>query len=141
MKIKTKYFNRLISMGIRSSAIVLIALASPAWAANHYIRAGATGSSTGNDWLNAYTDIPATLIRNDTYYIAGGNYGKHTFNSIAGTSYVYLKKATAAECGAVNGWQASYESNQAVFTAASGTVWTLSLSYLSVDGKIGRAHV
>ena len=37
-------------------------------AANHYIRAGATGLGLGTDWINAYTAIPATLIRGDTYY-------------------------------------------------------------------------
>jgi hypothetical protein len=136
MKIPSENLDRIMKI-TRALTIALLTMASPSWAANHYIRAGATGTGTGNDWINAYTDIPATLIRGDTYYIAGGNYGKHTFNSIAGTSYVYLKKATAAECGAVNGWQASYESNQAVFTAVSGTVWTISLSYLSVDGVTG----
>ena len=35
-------------------------------AANHYIRAGATGANNGSDWTHAFTTIPATLVRGDT---------------------------------------------------------------------------
>jgi len=42
------------------------------WAANHYVRAGATGAGDGSDWENAYTQLPPNLVRGDTYYIADG---------------------------------------------------------------------
>ena len=38
----------------------------------HYVRAGATGLNNGSDWNNAWTSLPATLVRGDTYYIADG---------------------------------------------------------------------
>src|SRR5437660_7408456 len=63
------------------------------FAAIHCIQRGAAGASNGSDWANAYTDIPATLIRGDTYYVASGTYGAHTFLALAGTTYVNIKKA------------------------------------------------
>lgn len=43
--------------------------------ATNYIRAGASGDRTGADWTHAYTNIPITMTRGDTYYVAEGNYG------------------------------------------------------------------
>ena len=38
-------------------------------AANHYVRPGAAGNGSGNDWTNAYTALPgSTLARGDTYF-------------------------------------------------------------------------
>jgi hypothetical protein len=53
-------------------------------AANQYIKDGATGTyaTTGCDtWEDARAcdDLPASLIRGTTYYIADGTYGRHTF--------------------------------------------------------------
>jgi hypothetical protein len=36
----------------------------------HYVRQGVTGSNDGSNWTNAYTSLPAKLIRGHTYYIA-----------------------------------------------------------------------
>jgi hypothetical protein len=54
------------------AAVVLIALPTMASAANHYVRAGASGNGSGADWTNAYTDLPGSLTRGDTYYVAAG---------------------------------------------------------------------
>lgn len=117
-------------------AILLLPLGVQA--ANHYVRQGATGSANGADWANAWTDLPTTFTRGDTYYIASGNYGTHTFPSLSGTSYVYVKKATVAAHGTDTGWNDSYASGQAVFSGA--TVWSINMSYLDVDGVTGSGE-
>jgi hypothetical protein len=101
----------------------------------HCVRAGATGAGTGNNWTDAYTAIPAKLVRGDTYYIAAGSYGSHTFTVLSGTNYVYLKKATVADHGASTGWDDSY-AGQAV-ASSSGAVWVIEMTYLSIDGVAG----
>jgi len=109
-------------------------------AANHYICAGASGANDGTSWANAFTGIPATLVRGDTYYIAGGNYnsGTQTFNTPAsGTIYVYLKKANVNDNGGDAGFSMAFASNQAIFTSTSGPVWVINMVCLSVDGITG----
>ena len=62
-----------------------IALLDPvgAWgAANHCVRAGATGANDGSSWADAWTDLPGTFTRGDTYYVAAGAYGPHAFIAI-----------------------------------------------------------
>ena len=55
--------------------LLVLLFCTPVQAANHYVRAGATGSADGTDWTNAFTDLPATLTRGDTYFVADGTYG------------------------------------------------------------------
>lgn len=103
-------------------------------AANHYVRAGASGSANGNDWTNAYTTLPATLTRGDTYYIADGTYTGRTFNTAAnGTTLITIKKATVADHGTSTGWDNTFGDGQAVFTS---TLQFLT-SYWVVDGQVG----
>lgn len=90
------------------------ALTAPA--ADRFVRAGATGRNDGSDWVNAYTQLPATLTRGDTYYVADGNYPSYRFDD-AGTIATTIKKATAAGHGTNSGWQATYGDGQAVFNA------------------------
>ena len=85
----------------------------------HYVRAGATGSGTGSDWTNAFTDLPASLIRGDTYYIAAGIYGGHTFNdALSGTQVIEIRAVTVADHGTDAGWLASYV-GEALFRCAA----------------------
>lgn len=92
--------------------------ANPVWAATQYVRAGATGASNGSDWANAYPALPATLVRGDTYYIAGGNYPAYTFDDPqSGTLTIAIKKAMVADHGTDAGWQAGYGTTQATFNS------------------------
>lgn len=85
--------------------------------ANKYVRAGAGGSATGADWTNAYTSLPATLTRGDTYYVADGTYDGYTCDDAAsGTTVTTIKKATASDHGTETGWNSSYGDGEAVFT-------------------------
>jgi hypothetical protein len=89
-------------------------------AANHYIRGGATGSAPCSDWTtaNACNTLPATLIRGDTYYVAGGTYPSYTFSTApSGTTRIIVKKATVADHGTATGWLDTYGTTQAVWNA------------------------
>ena len=84
-------------MGLLGLLIVLILTATPAWAANWYVRAAATGSANGSDWTNACTDFTgscavSSLVRGDTYYVATGAYASRTFNRAeSGTLVITIK--------------------------------------------------
>jgi hypothetical protein len=124
---------------LTSSAVLAFALLGmvDAEAAEHYVRAGASGAQTGADWSTAYASIPSTLVRGDTYYIAGGTYPGRTFNTpVSGTAVITVKKATSADHGTGAGWDASYDT-QASFTG--GFVFTS--SYWIVDGQTGGGAV
>jgi hypothetical protein len=113
-----------------------LALANPSYAANHYIRVGATGSNNGSDWTNAWTAFPsaASWIRGDFYYIAGGTYtGDQTVPSRTGTSWLTVKRATVSDHGASTGWNDSYDAQ--VFI--KGTLF-INGSYVCVDGITGN---
>ena len=70
--------------------LVVVASSSQVIAANHYIRDG--GNGNGTDWNNAWDDLPSSLTRGDTYYVADGTYGAYQFNDAAsGSLYNYQK--------------------------------------------------
>lgn len=101
---------------------------------NHYIRQGATGNNTGTDWTNAYTSLPSTLKRGDTYYIADGSYGSYTFDDpIDGTKIITIKKATISDHGTDVGWSDAYGDSQAIFASP----FNISTSYVTFDGVVG----
>lgn len=118
---------------IRTIAILLL-FTFQSFGANWHVRSAATGSATGADWNNAYTALPATLTRGDTYYIAAGSYAGYTFDDInSGTSYITVKRATVADHGSATGWSDTYASGTATFTGAL----QLQSSYLILDGQTG----
>ena len=85
-------------------------------AATLYVRQGATGNGSGTDWTNAFTSLPATLVRGNVYYIAGGTYNSYTFDDAeSGSSVITIIKATETDHGTHTGWQTAYGSAQAVF--------------------------
>src|SRR5215470_3950389 len=80
--------KRILAWGFAAAAFLcfIFSVTPKCWAANHYVRAGATGSGTGADWTNAFTDLPASLVRGDLYYVAAGTYKPHLFgDSDSGT--------------------------------------------------------
>lgn len=109
-------------------------------AANHYVRAGASGSADGDDWTNAYTTLPSNFTRGDTYYIATGTYAGRTFNTPeSGTALTTIKGATVADHGTGTGWSPSMSvstadgGTQATFTSGL----TFNTSYWVFDGVVG----
>jgi len=131
---------------IAFSILVLILLAvNQSHAANHYIRAGATGTGTGADWTNAWVDIPrystnyGIFVRGDNYYYADGNYSgwwtrSQQIDSTAGTTaFVNIKKATIADHGTETGWINIYGDEQAIFTTS---IILFNPCFL-LDGQVG----
>jgi hypothetical protein len=113
------------------AALSAIVFATHAGAAAHYVRPGATGANTGADWINAWTSLPARLVRGDTYYLAGGSYGSHTFNDVvSGTQTITLLRATPADHGTGVGWQAAYGNGTATFTH-----WDVFTDWYVFDGR------
>jgi hypothetical protein len=117
---------------------VSLLLAGLAQAADYYVRAGATGANNGLDWTNAYTSLPATLTRGNTYYIAGGNYPQYTFDdSLSGSAYITIKKATIADHGTATGWVDSYGTTQATFGTSGNYGMTFTRGYYLIEGQTG----
>src|SRR5690606_21620262 len=85
--------------------------------ADYCVRAGATGADDGSNWNNAYPDLPTTLERGSTYYIADGSYDGYTFNDVvSGTTLITIKKATVSDHGGIEtGWSDAYGDGQAIF--------------------------
>ncbi len=105
-------------------------MAGFASAADHYVRQGATGSGAGSDWTNAYTILPSTLTRGDTYYLADGSYGSYTFDDPnSGSVGIAIVKATASSHGTNTGWVDSYGDGQATFTH-----WNVYTDYYTFNG-------
>ena len=97
----------------------------------YFVRSGATGLGNGSDWNNAYTNLPATLQRGATYYVAGGSYPGFTFNTAqSGTNLITVKKATITDQGTNVGWNDSFGTNQAVFTPI-----VISRGYFVMNGQ------
>lgn len=100
-------------------------------AANQYVRPGAGGNNSGTDWANAYSAMPSTLKRGDTYYLATGSYGSYVFDDAnSSTTTITIKKATEADHGTSTGWTSSYGAGQAVFTN-----WQIYTDYYVFDGQ------
>lgn len=103
-----------------------------------YVRAGASGSASGDDWTNAYTSLPSTLTRGTTYYIADGTYAGYTFDDAAsGTTVTEIRKATAADHGTSTGWSGTYGDGQAEFTGQLA----FTTGYWLVNGVTGGGAI
>ncbi len=114
-------------------------------AANHYIRDGATGGD-GSSWSNAWDDLPSTLTRGDTYYIADGYYAPYLFDDAkSSTSYITIKKAIISDHGTETGWSSTYGDGQAVFTGITANALTAILrfrtGYYIFDGQTGSGDL
>jgi hypothetical protein len=119
--------------------IKLLCLAALCWmtasaqAATYYVRSGATGSRSGTDWSNAYTQLPSQLERGSLYYVADGTYGSHNFNDgQSGNSRITVQKATVQSHGINTGWADSYGDGLAQFASL-----TFGTGFYTFDGATG----
>jgi hypothetical protein len=134
-------------MRISIVILVCVALAIPSVAASHYVWCGASGAATGADFTNAYTDLPASLTRNDTYYVAGSAscaYGYHTFNDAeSSTNLISITKVTSAQSG-IAGYSSAMATNPAKWNTATAhgggcgvSVWIIEQGYYTFEGVYG----
>ena len=102
-------------------------------ATDHCVRSGATGSATGADWTNAYTTLPTSLTRGDTYFVASGSYTNYTFDdNESGTTVITIKHATIADHGPATGWDDAYATG-----TADWTYWNFTKGYYTINGQTG----
>lgn len=131
-------FN-LILIGLFSLSLFIFTTTATASAANHYVRAGATGSGNGSDWTNACADFTGSctvgsLVRGDTYYVAAGTYASRSFNrATSGTTVITIQKATVADHGTSTGWSDTFATAASTF---NGQV-NFGTSYWVFDGVAG----
>jgi hypothetical protein len=79
--------------------------------ADKFVRKSATGTGSGADWTNAYTDFSSvsyTGLAGFTLWVAAGSYTTNLpyMNNI---DNVTIKRATVAEHGSASGWSDSYD--------------------------------
>lgn len=97
------------------------------------VRSGATGASDGSDWNNAFIDLPVSMIRGATYYVADGIYTGHAFSATeSGTEQISIVKAIPSVHGVSIGWLDEYGDGEAEFGAL-----TFSTGYWIFDGVTG----
>lgn len=111
--------------------VALCLLTGMAYAANRYVRPDAVGRGDGSDWVNAYTALPSSLVRGDTYYLADGSYGSRVFSDAnSGTAVITIKKAIDADHGTDVGWSSTYGDGQAIFRS-----WKIYTDYYVFEGQ------
>lgn len=127
-------------MSILNHKIILLScliwqlLINPIYAQSYYIRFGAEGTNSGEDWINAFTSLPENLERGATYYIADGSYDAYTFDDpVEDDKYIIIKKATIDSHGIDTGWDDSFGNNQAIFDG----YLLFETSYYEINGQTG----
>lgn len=118
---------------------LLLFLVGSANAATHYIRQGGTastsgtGSCTGWATANACAQLPATLVRGDTYCVADGSYSALDLTTPdSGTTTITIKKAVDGDgaCDQGSNWVNTYGDGQATFSGG----WNAKTRYWVIDG-------
>lgn len=99
-----------------------------------YVRLGAIGSGSGNDWANAYPSMPTTIPRGTDVYVADGNYTSYIEfdDPVSGTILNRIIKATESAHGTDTGWSSNYGDGEAVFDT-----WIVKTDYWEFDGVVG----
>jgi len=123
-------------------ALMVLLFSCQSYANYHYVRAGADGNNTGLNWTDAWDDLPSSLTRGDTYYIADGTYGRYTFDdALDGVKYIYIKKAIVTDHGTETGWLNTYGDGQAIFLVPSLGIgeygWRFIRPRYIIDGQVG----
>jgi hypothetical protein len=103
-----------------------------------YVRQGASGTASGNDWTNAYTSFSGVTFATDTtYWVAGGTYSGFDINA-SGTAgaYIRVKRATSSIHGTDTGWSAGYDA-QVTFDGSIeiGYGSATARNYIIIDGS------
>ena len=124
-------------------SVVLSLVACNAWAANWYVRSGATGAANGQNWTNAWTDVAninwSSLSAGDTIYVAGGSYGILTIGKSGSSgSPILIERVRSTDSAATSasGWHSSFDST----VTLSGIDGSGGYSYWTVDGRIPQPN-
>jgi hypothetical protein len=115
------------------SILFLLLLALPALGADYIVNPAAQVGD-GSSWTSPdYNQLPATLQRGSTYWLADGEYSDTTIDTAnSDTDRITVIKATQANhasSGVTNGWSSTFGDGEAVF----GVVY-LKTDYVTLDG-------
>jgi|GEM_PF-1262252 len=132
------------ALAVLAFAFLLAFLPNAANAACHVVTSTGSGAQTGADWNNAMPNLPSTLVRGDTYFLADGSgYKIQGVAAESGATMTYVKKAvpaTAANLTATahctdTGWSdSSLGAAQAVFSGNPAVNLT-GVGYFTLDGQ------
>lgn len=134
MAIKTTIMVKKSSMVQGLGTVAAITLfCNLAFGANVHIRDG--GSGDGSAWDNALDQLPSSLSRGNTYFLAGGTYTDNWTldDAVSGTDLITIKKATVAAHGSSTGWDDSYATTNALIDANI----SITTDYWTIDGVTG----
>jgi len=120
--------------------LILLFIPGIVLSANHYIRAGATGSNNGTNWTNAWNALNsvnwASVSCGDTIWVAGGTYSTTLTpqkNCTSGSQlYIRRARSDATECTGATGWSSGYDSDVHQTTHAINFG---SYNYVTVSGR------
>jgi hypothetical protein len=110
----------------------------------YYIRQGGAASISGTgacntNWSNACNDLPTTLVRGATYYVAGGRYARHTLSTAeSGTTRITIAAATDASHGSDTGWSSTFDDTPAIFASGdsiAGSSFLIQSGYWTITGQ------
>jgi hypothetical protein len=107
----------------------LLTFGRTANAASHYITPAGAGTKSGADWNNACAGftgscLGSSMIRGDTYVVAGGSGGSYTTTATnvfsapdSGATLITVRGARASQDSGVAGWSSTFDvaTNPAIF--------------------------
>jgi hypothetical protein len=125
--------------------LLMFAAAPVAFSANWYVHKGASGSNSGTDWTNAWTDFNninfSSVACGDTIWVAGGTpyTGSMTVSkSCTSGAPLLIRRVLSTDSVpvAAAGWNSSFDSqvvnNNGGVTMGGG-------AYYTIDGRVGDA--
>lgn len=128
--------NRTVAITILTVSLLFFSV--PLFAANHYVRAGATGANTGSSWTDAWSSFASVKwTRGDTYFVAGGVYNENVAVGapLSVETWITLKKANGLDNSRDDGWAPAYASDVALI---NGTL-SVNSGYVEINGVTGSA--
>jgi len=126
--------------------VILTVTTAQTFATDWYVRKGATGSNSGTDWNNAWTEMNqikfSTVACGDTIWLAGGTYTSSLTVNKACTSAAVLNinrvlSSDSVPAGAA-GWNAAYD-NQVIINNNNTAVDITGGAYITINGRQGSA--
>jgi hypothetical protein len=118
--------------------LFLMLFSSSVFAADRYVLDGGT-SSACLSWSDACDQLSTAenlIARGETIWVGDGDYTAPTISvPVSGTTYIYIKKATASAHGTETGWNSTYGDGVANFTGR--WVFSAGTGYLDIDGVVG----
>ena len=149
-KLRNKLGNSVVLL------VFLLTISADSLAANHYVWCGVSFNGDGTSLANpggvgqtgAFNDLPSSLTRSDTYFVAGDptcTYPPHTFNDAeSSTSVISIVKVTSAQSG-IPGYASAMATNPASWLQAAPSdpegfrfpEWSICNSYYTFEGVIG----